>query len=283
LPRLRYSAFMSTQASPFGAMLRRWRLHRGLSQLSLAGRVGSTGRHISFLETGRSRPSRQMVLRLADTLGVGLREANELLHAAGLPAAYPAARLDGADLAPYRAALERMLEAHEPYPGMVLDGRWTVTAANRACHALFGPAVVGSNFVRDALTDPATARAIANWPEVAWAGLDRLRHQQQRNPFDPDLHELVTRAETVLAGVPRPNPADPGILVCPWFRVGDRIIRTIGMVARFDHPAEITLDELRVELMYPMDGTAERFFRSRSSHGSQPAPSPIVAAVDADG
>src|SRR5689334_17742623 len=108
---------MSTQASPFGAMLRRWRLHRGLSQLSLAGRVGSTGRHISFLETGRSRPSRQMVLRLADTLGVGLREANELLHAAGLPAAYPAARLEGADLAPYRAALERMLEAHEPYPG----------------------------------------------------------------------------------------------------------------------------------------------------------------------
>jgi len=72
---------MSDGASPFGARLRQWRRHRGLSQLSLAGQVGSTGRHISFLETGRSRPSRQMVLRLADTLGVGLRNTNELLHA----------------------------------------------------------------------------------------------------------------------------------------------------------------------------------------------------------
>lgn len=256
---------MSTQASPFGAMLRQWRQHRGLSQLSLAGRVGSTGRHISFLETGRSRPNRQMVLRLADTLGMGLREANDLLNAAGLPAAYPTARLDGADLAPYRAALDRMLAAHEPYPGMVLDGHWTVTSANRACHAVFGPAVVGSNFVRDALTDPAAAQTIANWPEVAWAGLDRLRHQQQRNPFDPELQQLVAQAEAALTGVPRPQPSDPGILVCPWFRIGDQIIRTIALVARFDHPAEITLDELRVELMYPMDEIAERFFRSHAT------------------
>src|SRR3954454_19801554 len=107
---------MTTQGSPFGARLRLWRRRRGLSQLSLAGQVGSTGRHISFLETGRSRPSRQMVLRLADTLGVGLAEANELLHAAGLPATYPRAGLDSVDLAPYRAAIEAMLAAHEPYP-----------------------------------------------------------------------------------------------------------------------------------------------------------------------
>src|SRR5258705_2704814 len=100
---------MTTQASPFGTRLRQWRQHRGLSQLSLAARVGSTGRHISFLETGRSRPSRQMVLRLADTLDIGLRAANELLHAAGLPAAPSAGPLDGADLAPYPAALDRLL------------------------------------------------------------------------------------------------------------------------------------------------------------------------------
>jgi transcriptional regulator with XRE-family HTH domain len=259
---------MRTQAGPFGTKLRHWRRQRGLSQLSLALQVGSTGRHISFLETGRSRPSRQMVLRLADTLNVGVREANELLHAAGLPAAYPDVPLDGVGLAPYRAALDRMLTAHEPYPGMVLDGHWTVLAANASCRDLFGPTIVGRNFVRDALTDPAAAQALTNWPEVAWAGLDRLRRHQQRHPFDPHLQELVALAETSLAGTPRPVPADPQILVCPWLRIGDRIIRTIAMVARFDHAAETTLDELRVELMYPADEVAERYFRSRAGRNN---------------
>jgi transcriptional regulator with XRE-family HTH domain len=264
----------TSQASPFGTRLRQWRRHRGLSQLGLAVQVGSTGRHISFLETGRSRPSRQMVLRLADTLDMGLRDANDLLHAAGLPAAYPTVPLDGADLAPYRAVLDRMLAAHEPYPGLVLDGHWTVVAANGPGRALFGPAIVGSNFVRDALTNRAAAGTLVNWPEVAWAGLDRLRRHQQQNPFDPQLRDLLTLAESALADVPRPQPADPEILVCPWFRVDGRIIRTIAMVARFDPPAELTLDELRVELMYPMDATAERFFRA------QTARSPGVSGPD---
>ncbi|OLB66898.1 MAG: hypothetical protein AUI10_01470 [Actinobacteria bacterium 13_2_20CM_2_72_6] len=254
---------MSTEAadtaSPFGTRLRHWRRHRGLSQLGLAAQVGSTGRHISFLETGRSRPSRQLVLRLADTLGMGLREANELLHAAGLPAAYPRA---GTDLAPYRAAVDRLLRAHEPYPGMVLDGHWNVLSANRPCALLFGETVVGSNFVRDALANPAAAEAIVNWPEVAWAGLDRLRRELNRAPFDDGLRGLVGLAESALAGVPRPATTGSDPLVCPWFRIGDRVVRTITMVARFDHATEVTLDELRVELMYPMDDDAERFFRT---------------------
>jgi transcriptional regulator with XRE-family HTH domain len=250
-------------ASPFGSRLRRWRRHRGLSQLGLAGRVGSTPRHISFLETGRSRPSRQMVLRLADALDVGLREANALLHAAGFPGRYRRTALDSTDLAPYRAAIDRMLAAHEPYPAMVLDRYWTVVLANRACSVLYGPRVVGRNFVRDALADPAAAGAIVNWPEVAWAGLDRLRHQVDQTPFDQELRDLVKLAEKALAGVARPEPADPPLVVCPWFRVGDQIVRTIAMVARFDPIAEVTLDELRVELMYPLDETAERFFRDQ--------------------
>jgi hypothetical protein len=101
--------------------------------------------------------------------------------------------------------------------------------------------------------------------EVAWAGLDRLHRHRQRNPFDPQLQQLVELAETSLAGVPRPRPADPAILVCPWFRIGDEIIRTVAMVAQFDGPAETTLDELRVELMYPLDATAERYFHTRAA------------------
>lgn len=252
---------MNIQASPFGIRLRQWRQHRGISQLSLAGRIGSTGRHLSFLETGRSRPSGQMVLRLADALDLGLREANDLLQAAGLPASYATADLHGGDLAPYRSAIDLMLAAHEPYPGVVLDAHWTVLAANRSGVALFGPTVVGSNFVRDSLTNPAAADGIVNWAEVAWAGVDRLRSQQRRAPFDSELQDLVALAEAAVAGVPRPQPDESALLVCPWFRIGDQIIRTIAMVARFDHPSEVTLEELRVELMYPMDEVAERFFR----------------------
>jgi transcriptional regulator with XRE-family HTH domain len=252
---------MDEQAgSPFGTRLRQWRQQRGLSQLALASRIGSTSRHISFLETGRSRPSRQMTLRLADALDVGPRETNRLLHAAGLPASYPQATLDGADLGPYRASIERMLAAHEPYPGMVLDGYFTVLLANDACARLFGSDLVGANFVRDALTNPATAGMIVNWAEVAWSGLDRLRRLLDRHPFDEDLLALVAAAEAALDTVPRPT-TEPGVVVCPTFRIGDIEVRTVAMVARFDQPAEVTLDELRVELIYPFDDAANRFFR----------------------
>jgi transcriptional regulator with XRE-family HTH domain len=250
--------------SPFGTRLRHWRRQRGLSQLALAGLVGSTGRHISFLETGRSRPSRQMTLRLATALDVGLREANALLHAAGLPAIYRQARIDSANLGPYRAAIERMLAAHEPYPGMVLDGHWNVILANRACTALFGTALVGVNFVGDALANPATTAMIENWAEVAWAGLDRLRRHLDRNPLDEELRKLVAAAEAALHDVPRPS-TEPGMMICPTFRVGGELVRTIAMVARFDQAAEITLDELRVELMYPFDDAADRFFRDHAT------------------
>ena len=254
----------SEPASPFGARLRRWRRHRALSQLALAVEIGSTARHVSFLETGRSRPSRQMVLRLGEALGMPLRERNQLLAAAGLAPAYPETAVTAAELAPYRAAIERLLRAHEPYPAMAVDAHWRVVFANSACAALFGGDVVGSNLVRRMIADPVAAQGIVNWPEVAWAGLTRLRQQLDQAPLDDELRALVTLAERVVADLPQPAapPRDP--VVCPWFRVGGEVVRTIGMAARFDQAAEVTLDELRVELLYPLDAAAERFFRARS-------------------
>jgi transcriptional regulator with XRE-family HTH domain len=248
-------------ASPFGARLRRWRHHRGISQLALAGRVGSTPRHISFLETGRSRPSRQMVLRLGEALDVPLRERNELLAAAGLPGAYSQAPVTGPQLAPYRTAIERLLHAHEPYPGMLVDGHWNVLIANRPCAWLFGGDLVGVNMVRLFIANPAAAAGVVNWPEVAWAGLGRLRQQLDRAPFDDELGALVALAETAVAGLSRLATPGPELVVCPWFRIGEQVVRTIGMAARFDPVAEVTLDEVRVELIYPLDEDAERFFR----------------------
>lgn len=256
---------LSAPVSPFAARLRRWRHHRGLSQLDLAGRVASTSRHLSFLETGRSRPSRQMVLRLCDALDLSLRDRNDLLHAAGLAAAYPEVGLADADLAPYRVAMEQLLQAHQPYPATVVDSRWNVVAANSASKLLFGEDVVGSNIVRRFVADPAAAQVIVNWPDVAWASLSRLRGQLARTPFDTELADLVKAAEQGLAGVTRPADPPSEFVVCPWFRVGDEVIRTIGMVARFDPASEITLDELRIELTYPQDAAAERFFRSHAT------------------
>lgn len=262
------SSQSGSPASPFGTRLRQWRHHRGLSQLALAGAAGTTARHVSFLETGRSRPHRQMVLRLSEALGAGLRETNDLLHAAGLAAAYPQADLASPDIAPYQAAIGRLLSAHEPYPAMVLDRRYTVILANQACVTLFGPHVAGSNFVRDALLNPAMAQTIVNWPETAWAGLDRLRQSARHAPLDQELRSLISLAESALAGIPRPVPAEAGLMVCPWFRIDGTVVRTIAMTARFDHAADVTLDELRAELMYPLDADAERFFRG---HEHRPA------------
>jgi transcriptional regulator with XRE-family HTH domain len=252
----------ATAVSPFGARLRQWRAYRGVSQLALAGQVGSTARHLSFLETGRSRPSRQMVLRLGEALAVSLRERNALLHAAGLPAAYPEINVHSADQAPFRAAIDSLLQAHLPYPAMVLDAHWTVLYANTACARLYGGDLVGTNVVRRFLADPALPEAIVNWADVAWASLHRLRHQRDQAPFDNTLRELVTLAETAISGLPRPDPAPADPVVCPWFRIGDQVIKTIGMAARFDSTAEVTLDELRIELTYPLDQTANQFFRN---------------------
>jgi hypothetical protein len=120
--------------------------------------------------------------------------------------------------------------------------------------------LVGTNFARDVLTNPAAAAMVANWPEVAWAGLDRLRLQAGRDPFDADLHDLVRTAEAALATVERP-PSASDVTVCPELLINGTVVRTISMVARFDLAADVTLAELRVELMYPRDADAERFFR----------------------
>jgi hypothetical protein len=117
--------------------------------------------------------------------------------------------------------------------------------------------------VRRLVANPAAAHAIVNWAEVAWAGLTRLRQQLDRSPLDEELSTLVSLAEATVSGLPRADPPPDNLVVCPWFRIGDEVVRTIGMAARFDPVAEVTLDELRIEMFYPLDDDADRFFRAR--------------------
>lgn len=208
-----------------------------------------------------------MVQRLAEAMAIPLRERNNLLQAAGLPPAYPEVPFHAADLRPFRIALDRLLTAHLPYPAMVLDVHWNVVLANAACTRLYGPDILGSNVIRRYLGYPEAAGAIVNWADVLWAGIDRLRLQRDAMPFDEVLAELTHLAESQVASTPRPTQPPPGLVACPWFRVGDRVIKTIGMVSRFESTSEITLDELRIELSYPLDDEAESFF-----HECKPQP-----------
>ncbi len=121
-----------------------------------------------------------------------------------------------------------MLQAHEPHPAMVIDACWCVVFANRASAALFGGEVVGANMVPHMIADRAAAQAIVNWPEVAWAGLTRLRRQLDQAPLHEDLRALVSLAETAVLDLPRPATPPRDLVVCPWSRIGHEVVRTIG-------------------------------------------------------
>lgn len=253
--------------TPFGEGLRHWRRRRGLSQLELSGRSATTARHLSFLETGRSRPSAAMVERLAAALDLPLRERNRLLHLAGLAAAYPQGDLDGADLAPFRRVIDRMLAAHEPFPALVLDRCWNVLQTNAAASFLV-PDDRERNAVRLAVH---TWRPyVENWDDVAPSLLERLERDLRRAPADEllaELHRLVEQSSSGRTGAPT------GRVLCPRFRFGDQVVRTVTVVAAFEHAVDVTLDEVRVELVYPEDAEAEAFFRGASA---TPVPEPVT-------
>lgn len=185
-----------------------------------------------------------------------------MLHAADLAAVFPEAGLASVDLAPYRGAIDSLLTAHLPYPAMVLDWHWNVLMANAACDRIYRSGLVGSNIVRRFLTDPRAPSVVINWPEIAAAGLGRLRRERQRAPFDEVLAGLLHEAEAALGHVPAAPQPTADFVLCPWYAIGDRIVKIVGVTAQFDTTSEITLNELRIELSYPLDRAIEEFFRS---------------------
>lgn len=243
--------------SPFGRELRHWRRLRGFSQLELAVAADSTARHVSFLETGRSRPTAPMVVRLSDALRVPLRERNRLLEAAGLPPLYSERPLEADDMAPFRAALDRMLAQHEPYPAFVVDRHWSVVLRNRTAHAFAGD---HDGTMMD-LYHSVWRDRIVNWDVIAWHVVAVLRDEVARHPDDERLAAMLDTAREAVVGLPPAELSGNERVLCPSFRVGDQIIHTLTVVAHFGSARDITLDELRLELMFPRDQVAERFFR----------------------
>ncbi len=186
----------------FGDSVRYWRRVRAMSQLDLAAAAMTTSRHMSFLETGRSKPSREMVLRLADALEVPLRDRNGLLLAAGFAPLYPHRQLDDPTLARVEEALDRMLDQHDPFPAVVMDRGWNLLRTNDGAQRLFGlmwapRAVPDAGNVLRLILEPGPVRShIANWEELAPALLERARREAVGGVLDLATAELVQELRT---------------------------------------------------------------------------------------
>jgi transcriptional regulator with XRE-family HTH domain len=257
---------VAARAEGAGPLLREWRRRRNLSQLELALGSAVSTRHLSFIETGRAKPSREMVLHLADRLDVPLRERNRLLLAAGYAPVFPEHELDDDALAPVRGALERFLSAHEPYPAIVVDRRWDIVLGNHAAAALTAGVAQHvlqprPNAYRIALHPEGMAPRIVNFGE--WSGhlLHRLRRQAALSG-DPQLASLYDE----LAGYPRVNAdfAEVGgdeIVLPLQLRDGGRTLSFFTTVSTFGTAVDVTLSELTVEAFYPADEQTQQALR----------------------
>ena len=253
--------------SPFGQRLKHWRRVRRVSQLDLSLRSGVSPRHVSFLETGRSRPGRDVILRLADALDIPPRDRNVLLEAAGLPPAYGERNLDDAALTPFRHMLDRMLAAHAPFPALLITAWWELVEANPPARRMMGMPEAGplpSVSLLDALLESGRERFV-DYPTTAHTLLDRLAREAAANP-DPRLLQVLERTRERLAAVPRPRhlPEEVGPALRTQMRAGDQVLTTVAAVARFTDALDATLDDLRVELLFPADDATEAWFRAQA-------------------
>jgi len=254
----------------FPALLRHWRTRRGMSQLDLGFAANVSARHVSFLETARAAPSREMVLRLATTLQVPLRDQNVLLRASGFADAWSEPDVaPGALPKPILAAIERMLDKHEPYPMTVLDRTYNVTRSNRGGSALLQGFVAepsrllaGPLNVFALIFDPKLARPfMIDWDRIAHSLVARLHREVLAHPEDAALGDL-------LASLFR-YPGVPESFRQPDFSVADEPVLTLRLqrddvalsflttVTAFNAPQNVTLEELRIESYFPLDEATE--------------------------
>ena len=256
---------MMHTAQPVGARLREWRQRRRLTQLDLALDAEISPRHLSFVETGRAQPSREMLLHLAEELEIPLRERNALLVAAGFAPIFPERRLDDAALAAARRAIDVVLEAQKPFPAFALDRHWNVAASNSALQELYEgvadelrtPPV---NALRLSLHPRGLAPRIANLAEWRAHLLWRLRRQIEVSG-DPVLEELMKEAASFPKGEDTPRPGSPvehAVLVPLQIDTSLGRLSFLSTTTVFGTPVDVTLSELAIEMFFPADAaTAE--------------------------
>jgi transcriptional regulator with XRE-family HTH domain len=263
---------VTTQKPSVGELLRAWRQRRNLSQLELSLESAISTRHLSFVETGRARPSREMVLHLAERLEVPLRERNSLLLAAGFAPVYRERTLEEADMTPVRQALDRFLKAHEPYPALVIDGRWNLIAANDA----LGPLVAGcapglftepANVLRLSLHPDGMAPRIVNFPEWSSHLLHRLRRSAALTA-DVELEALYNELRSypgVQSDVSHDGISADIVLPLRISHDGEELA-FLSTISTFGTATDVTLAELSIEAFYPADAATAAVLLATASH-----------------
>ncbi len=261
------------ERSPFGALLRQWRDRRGLSQFDLSGRAGVSARHLCFVENGRARPGRQLVLRLGEVLELPLRERNRLLELAGYAAAWRETPLDGPQMAQVWTTINFILAQHEPYFCVVLDRYWNVLAANRAADRLlraFGRSLdclgeAPPNIMR-LMFDPRGMRPnFGNWAPAARMLLNRVRRAVAGAPDDARMRALL---DMILAfpDLPGPDTDDdanetPPLVFPLQFRNEHLTLNMFSTYTMLGKPQDVTLDELVIETVFPADAASDAIMR----------------------
>ena len=254
---------------PVGELLRRWRGSRRLSQFELALEAGISARHLSFVENGRSAPSRDTILRLVEELDLPLRERNHLLLAAGYAPVYSEAALDSPEMSAVREAVRQLLTGHEPYPAVVVDRSWNLVDANESV-ALFTEGADSellappANVLRISLHPEGMAPRIANLGEWRAHLLGRLRRQVALTA-DPDLARLLNELRAYPCNQPEPevDVPGPGDIVVPLrIRYDGRELVFFSTVATFGTPLDVTVAELAIESFFPADPETAAILRS---------------------
>lgn len=245
--------------SEAGRTLRAWRRRRHLSQLELAHRVGVSARHLSFVETGRSRPSSEMVLKVCAHLDVPLREQNRVLMKAGHAPAHPEHSLTDVPMRQVSAAIEGVLRAFEPFPALVIDRGWDLVSANDALYPLLGGAAPHLldppvNVIRLCLHPEGLAPDIVNleqWREHLVHRLRREREVSRAPQLDELLHEIDGARDEAWPDDDADSP--PDLLVPLLLRSGEDVLSFVSTTTVFGTPREVTLSELAIEVFHPAD------------------------------
>ncbi len=262
---------MTTTATPvpFGALLRQWRSHRRVSQLELSSQAEVSTRHLSFVETGRSQPSREMVLKICEHLDVPLRERNRMLLAAGFAPVYPENDLDAPQMAAARIAVREVLEAHRPYPALAVDRAWNVVDTNPAVAVLtqvVSPALLADlplNALRLTLHPDGMAPYITNLSQWRAAILHALL-RNARARADADMLALHAELLSYPGGEPHSDrtATAPGAIYVPLkLRIGETNLSFLAIIATFGTALDITLSELAIESFFPADPATAAYLR----------------------
>lgn len=257
----------------FGHILKRWRDVRRYSQLALSGEAGLSARHISFLETGRARPGREAVLRLAGALDMPQGAVNEALLAAGFAPQFTAYGPGDVDLAPMTAAMMTILENHAPMPAIILDGEWNIVGGNRPAMTMVEilPFHGSVNVVDALLNDDALAPVFLNWGEIANWTLLRLQSESAKAGPDSPLVGLCNRlaADRRLGAYNTDAAAPTGPVLTLNVRAGAQTLSLFTMLAEFTTAQDVIMSERRVEMFFAADAPTKTFFKRAAAPPSK--------------